>query len=140
MWCMILAWKMGRSWTCRLIGKLDGLHSVGRIRNDKSAGALAPIGGIASVAVQNQDGEFGIGCKRRDPNGLATQYPLGVACRVPPAPKPHHLWRRAGCCCEFVEIGVRGHDDEVAGFGELPYVAIRAFKQAGLRNMCRTGV
>jgi len=91
----------------------------------------------ASVAVKNEDCEFGIRREFRDPDGLAPQYPLSVPRRMRPAAEPHDLGRWPDCGGEFVEAGAGAPDHEVPCLGKLPYLAIRAFEQAGLRSVDR---
>ena len=94
----------------------------------------------ASVAVKDEDCEFRICREFRDPDGRAPQNPLRVPRRMRPAPEPHDLGRWPDCCGEFVEVGAGAHAHEAPCLGKLPYLAIWAFEQVGLRNVDRIRV
>jgi hypothetical protein len=127
-------------------GRLSGLTilamaSVYRSRRARSAcGLIFAQLWRASVAVQHQHAEFGVGSEFRDPDGIAAEDPLGIFRRMRPAPEPHDLGRRSYGCGEFLEIRVGADDDEVICLGEFPDIAVRAREQAELGHMRRPRV
>src|SRR5471030_424040 len=93
-----------------------------------------------SIPLENQDREFGVGGKFRDPDGVPPQDPLPISRRVRPAPEPHHLWRRPDGGGEFIEVRVGGHDNETSGPCELPYLRVGALQQACVCDVKRIRV
>ncbi|MGA9643435.1 MAG: hypothetical protein WBQ72_18700 [Terriglobales bacterium] len=93
-----------------------------------------------SIAIQVQDAKFGIVQEFRYPDRLVAQYTLGVPGWVRPAPQPYDLGGWPYGCGQFVEVGVRAHDDEASALGKVPNLTIRAFEEARLRDMSRLRV
>jgi hypothetical protein len=53
--------------------------------------AFVPPDSRASIEVQHQDAEFGVGSEFRYPDGLAPKDSLGIPGRMLPTPEPHYL-------------------------------------------------